>query len=296
MTTDDAAAPRTAAGDREAPRAAEGDREAPRIPRWDHLRTTEVADAAARDPVVVLPLGAIEQHGPHLPLSTDLEIAEGLLARAARHLPADLPAWTLPAIAVGASREHARFPGTLSLEPEVLAEVVESIGRGLADAGVRRLVLHSGHGGNRHVMDAAALRLRHEEGMLVVKVHYPRLGRPSDLDLPEGEWRHGLHGGAVETAMMLHLQPEAVRMEVAPDAVRDDPPLGEEMEEDFELLGPEGPAPFAWVAGDLHPSGIAGRPGLATPEMGEALVDHWSRALARVIEEAKAFPLKRLVR
>jgi len=221
MTDDDAAATGDASGGR-----------APAIPRWDHLRTAEVAEAVARDPVVVLPLGASEQHGPHLPLSTDLEIAEGLLARAALELPADLPVWTLPALAVGASREHARYPGTLSLEPEALAEVVESIGRGLADAGVRRLVLHSGHGGNRHVMDAAALRLRHEEAMLVVKVHYLRLGRPPGVDLPEAEWRHGLHGGAVETAMMLHLRPEAVRMEVPPDAARDDPLLGEEMEEE----------------------------------------------------------------
>lgn len=295
MTTDDGTAGPAAAEDREAPGPAAGER-APAIPRWDHLRTTEVADAVARDPVVVLPLGAIEQHGRHLPLSADVEIAEGLLARAVLDLPADLPVWALPALAVGASREHARFPGTLTLEPEVLAEVIEEIGRGLADAGVRRLVLHSGHGGNRHVMDAAALRLRDEEGMLVVKVHYPRLGRPPGIDLPDAEWRHGLHAGAVETAMMLHLRPEAVRMDAAPGTTDGDPLLGETMEGDFELLGPEGAAPVAWLAEDLHPTGVAGRPRLATPEMGEALVAHWGRALARVIEETKAFPLERLVR
>ncbi|HSR42704.1 MAG TPA: creatininase family protein [Longimicrobiales bacterium] len=271
--------------------------------RWHALTTTEVAEAVRADPVVVLPLAAVEQHGPHLPLSTDLDITVGLLDRALRQIPDDLPVYTLPPQAVGASREHARFPGTLTVGSEVLAGLVEGVGRGLARAGVRRLVLFTGHGGNRHVLEGAALRLRDEEAMLVTKVHHPRLGRPPGVELPEAEWRHGLHAGAVETALMLHLRPDAVRREAIPEGPsvgegrEDGPgPAGAGPDDELELVGPEGAAPFAWLAEDLHPSGVAGRPGLATAEMGARLVEHWGRALARVLRETASFPLDRLGR
>jgi creatinine amidohydrolase len=250
-----------------------------------------VEEMAARDPVVVLPLGAVEQHGPHLPLSTDGDIAVGLLEAALDHLPSDAPVWTLPLQPVGASREHARHPGTLSLEPAVLSGLLVQIGQGLARSRVRRLVLHTGHGGNRHVMDDAALRLRDHEGMLVVKVHYPRLGRPPGVDLPEAEWRDGLHGGAVETALMLHLRPESVRMEAAPEGFT--PPVGGAGDRG-RLLSPQGPASWGWLGGDLGPEGVAGRPELATPELGAVLADHYGRTLARVLREAADFPVEEL--
>ena len=174
---------------------------------WHSLTTVDAGKLKSRDPVVILPLAAIEQHGPHLPLSTDLDIGLGLMAEAFRRLPDDVPAWVLPPQAVGASREHMRFAGTLSLDPELLIEAVCQHGAALAACGVRRLVISNSHGGNRHVLDAAGLRLREEHGLLVVKVNYFELPLPEDVDLPDTEWRHGLHGGAVETAMMLHLRP-----------------------------------------------------------------------------------------
>jgi len=257
---------------------------------WQSLTTVEARQLAARDPVVVLPLAAIEQHGPHLPLSTDLDIGLGLLARAFEQLPEDFPAWVLPPQAVGSSREHARFPGTVSLAPDLLSGVIVAHGAALAACGVRRLVLCNSHGGNGQVLDAAGLRLRQELGLLVVKASYFELPRPEGLDLPASEWRHGLHGGAVETAMMLHLRPDLVRT----DQIANARSLGEELEASMRRLSPDGVVSFSWLAGDLNPTGVTGDARRADAAMGRRLVAHYGDALAEVIRDAKAFPLERL--
>jgi creatinine amidohydrolase len=260
------------------------------LPRWDHLTTAEMADFAALDPVVVLPLAAVEQHGPHLPLATDHLIGMGLLARAFRALPSDFPARILPPQAVGTSLEHGRFPGTLSLGAPEVAEILVRYGSAVAAAGVRRLVVSNSHGGNREVLHSAALRLREEHGLLVVKCTYFRFPRPGGVELPEEEWRHGFHGGAVETAMMLHLHPGLVRRELRPDASS----LGAELDGRLRRLGPEGEASFAWLAGDLHPGGTVGNARLADAATGRRLVDGYGTALAEVIRDARDFPLERL--
>jgi creatinine amidohydrolase len=260
------------------------------IHSWASLTSEEVVAFAASDPVVVLPLGAIEQHGPHLPLSTDLDIGMGILAAAFAHLPPEFPARALPPQALGASTEHARFTGTLALGDGQLVDVIVAQGAALSRAGVRRLVLSNSHGGNRAAMDRAGLLLRRQHGMLVVKATYTRLGRPEGVELPESEWRHGLHGGALETAMMLHLRPDRVRE----DRVADFPSLGLELERRLRRVMPEGQAPFSWLAGDLHPTGAVGDARLATAAMGEVLVEHYGRALAEVIQDTRAFPLERL--
>ena len=258
---------------------------------WHALTSTEATTFAARDPVVILPLAAIEQHGPHLPLSTDLDIGLGLLHEAFRQLPTDLPARILPPQTIGASREHLRFAGTLSLDPALVVELIHQHGATLASIGVRRLVLFNSHGGNLRAMDTAALQLRDDCGILVVKASYFTFSRPDDVALPEPEWRHGLHGGAVETAMMLHLRPDLVRT----DAIQHFPSLGQELDGTLRRLGPEGEASFAWLAGDLNPHGVTGNARLADAEAGQRLVAHYGRVLAEVIEETRAFPLDRLV-
>lgn len=260
------------------------------LPLWQELTGPEARRLAGRDPVIVLPMGAVEQHGPHLPLSTDLEIAGGLLEAAWRLLPADFVGAVLPAQALGASDEHLSFAGTLSLSTRTLEDVVRRTGVSLACHGIRRLVLLNAHGGNRAVVDGAALRLRRECGMLVVKASVFRLPPPRPLPLPEAEWRHGLHAGAVETAMMLHLRPDLVRQELVTEA----PSLGAELEGTLRRVGPEGDAPFAWLAGDLHPSGATGDPRLATPELGRTLVAHYARVLAEVLQDTAVFPIERL--
>jgi len=256
---------------------------------WQALTTLEAADVAGRDPVLVLPLAAIEQHGPHLPLSTDLEIGLGLLRTAFAELEPDHRCWMLPPQALGASLEHHRFSGTLALDAGLLFETIRQQGAAVAGAGVRRLVLANSHGGNTGVIKTAALRLRADHGMLVVTACYPSFGQPDEVDLPPGEWRHGLHGGAVETAMMLHLRPDLVRT----DRIARFASLGEELRTTH--VGPEGPAPFAWLADDLHPQGVTGDARLATADLGRRLVTHYGRVLAAVLRDAASFPLDRLV-
>jgi creatinine amidohydrolase len=259
--------------------------------RWEELTSGESGRFATSDAVAVLPLAAIEQHGPHLPLSTDLEIGMGILEAAARGLSAGDRVVVLPVQALGTSEEHLRYPGTLSLPPALLQRLLVAVGTNVASAGIRRLVVLNSHGGNRAVLDLAALQLRRELGMLVVKATYPRFSRPDTVDLPETEWRHGIHGGAIETAMMMHLRPDLVHLE----AMASFPSLGEELAAEGSTLSPEGGASFAWLAGDLHPAGVTGDPRLATAEMGERLVEHYGRTLATVIREAGTFPLSRLV-
>jgi len=265
---------------------------APRANRrdWATLSSVDASAVAARDPALVLPLAATEQHGPHLPPSTDVDIGRGILDAALGMLPPDVEAWTLPAVSVGASLEHERFAGTESVSTEAMIASIVERGSALARSGVRRLVLFNSHGGNRHALDAAALRLRADHDMLVVKASWFRFSRPLDVTLPEREWRHGLHGGALETAMMLHLHPGLVRRE----AIDDFPSLGERLERSLRRLGPEGEASFAWLAGDLNPAGVVGDARLATAEIGERLVRHYARVLADVILDALDFPIDEL--
>lgn len=253
---------------------------------WQALSTVEAASLASRDPVIVLPVSAIEQHGPHLPLSTDLVIGLALLAEAFRRLPRNLPVFALPPQALGASAEHRRFAGTLSLAPELLVESLVQTGASVAAAGIRRLVIANSHGGNLPAVDIAALRLREEQRLLVVKTSYFDGPRPAETGLPETEWRYGLHGGAVETAMLLHLRPDLVRL----DAVDRFSSLDESLETTRHLSA-EGSASFAWLAGDLNPQGVVGDARLGSAELGALLVKHYGRMLAEVIADARAFPL-----
>lgn len=257
------------------------------------MTTVEAQRLGETDPVVILPVAAIEQHGPHLPLSTDLVIGLGLLEQAFQHLPNDFPAWVLPPQAVGTSAEHVSFPGTLSVDERLLSRVISVHGTALARCGVRRFLISNSHGGNRHAIDSAGLRLRRESGLLVVKSHYFLFPRPAGVDLPDSEWRHGLHGGAVETAMMLHLHPDLVRT----SGVRDFPPLGDLLERTLHHVGTaENGASVSWLAEDLNRSGAAGNATLASAAMGERLVDGYGQVLAEIIRDTKEFPIDRLER
>ncbi|MCA1768860.1 MAG: creatininase family protein [Halomonas sp.] len=264
----------------------------PAFPRWQDMTTPELA-ALPKESVAVMVLGAIEQHGAHLPLSTDLDIGEGLLAAALTHLPTGFPLVQLPPMAVGASDEHLSFPGTLSLSPELAIATLEAYGDAVARAGFQRLVWLNSHGGNKAVMDLAALRLRRRHGLQVVKVHYTRMPLPeglSEATLPAEELRHGLHGGALETALMRHLAPEKVRMEHLASPIS----RGQVMAAEGQLLGPEGEAAFAWLAEDLHPEGVVGNAHLGTAELGERLVAHYAQRIARILHEIRAMRLERI--
>ena len=264
------------------------------IHRWADLTGPELADVAAGDPVAVWPLAAVEQHGAHLPLGTDTIIGEGLLAAACdtlreTPLPDARDLLILPTLAPAASLEHSAYPGTLSLAAEQVIATLESVGADLARAGIRRLVLFNSHGGNKAAIDMAALQLRHDHGLLVVKASYFRFAPPADT-LAASELAHGLHGGALETAMMLHLAPARVRR----DALADFPSYGAERAAAGATLGPEGDAGFAWRAEDLNPQGVTGNAASATAEQGERLVETFGQRLAQIWHETATFDLSRL--
>lgn len=257
--------------------------------RWQDLTSHEVA-ALPGDAVAVMVLGAIEQHGGHLPLSTDLDIGEGLLEAALDHLPNGFPLVILPSLTLGASDEHLHFPGTVSLPVEAAIATLKGCGGAVARAGLKRLVLFNAHGGNQAVMEIAALALRRHHDLLVVKSHYMHMPPPGQLPaggLPVEELRHGLHGGAVETAMMRYLAPDKVR----PDALEYPRSSGETLAAAGHLVGPEGEASYAWLAEDLHPGGVVGNARLGTAELGERLVAHYAKRLAHVLRDTRALTL-----
>ncbi|WP_189444895.1 creatininase family protein, partial [Salinicola rhizosphaerae] len=260
-----------------------------RVHDWQALTSHELVSLVRDDTVAVLPLAAIEQHGAHLPLSTDLDIGLGLLEATKPLLREDRHVIMLPPLALGSSLEHTAFPGTLSLMPEAAIGVIEALGEAVSRAGIRRLVLFNSHGGNKAVIDLAALKLRASLGMLVVKANYFRFAAPPHAIAAE-EQRHGLHGGELETSMMLYLAPEKVRTEHLIDAVSE----GRRREQAGSTLGPEGDAGYAWMAQDLHPSGVTGNALQADAATGRQLVDHFAARLAAVIDEAGGFDLATL--
>lgn len=250
---------------------------------WQDLCTTDFARVDPQRTVALLPVSATEQHGPHLPLATDAVINEGLVREAMRRLPADASVLVLPALTVGDSLEHTAFAGTLSADLHALHGLWLSIGRGVAGAGVRKLVIFNSHGGQRALVDQVALRLRVECAMLVVRAHSFALGMPAGL-FDANELAHGIHGGAVETSLMLHLRPELVRR----DALADFASAGAAMARRGGWLGAEKPIGIGWMTQDLNPHGACGNAALASADKGAALLRHGGQSLADLLAEVAA--------
>ncbi|TBW51554.1 creatininase family protein [Marinobacter halodurans] len=255
---------------------------------WQALTTVELKDHISDSAIAVLPVAAIEQHGPHLPLATDRIIGEGILQAAVERFD-DARLLVLPTLPIGLSLEHSGFPGTLSLRPDTAIDVLVDIGQSIASAGIHRLVIFNSHGGNRQIIDLAALQLRQRFRMLVVKANYFRYQIPQELVDAE-ELSRGLHGGELETAMMLHLAPDQVRQ----DLIEHFQSLEETVMADNRHLKPEGEAAFAWMGQDLNPAGVVGRASRATAGQGAQLVAHFAGALAETFRETARFNLRLL--
>src|SRR5687768_5322700 len=178
---------------------------------WAEYRTSEFDGVDADRAVAVLPLAAVEQHGPHLPVGTDAIIAEGMLRTVANLLPDEIDIRILPLQAVGKSNEHLYAPGTLTLPATVAIEAWTELGLSVHRAGFRKLVIVNSHGGNEEIMGIVARELRVRAGMLAVKTSWSRFGAPTGL-FSEIEQRHGIHGGDIETSLMLHFRPDLVEM------------------------------------------------------------------------------------
>jgi creatinine amidohydrolase len=253
---------------------------------WQDMRTTDFATVDAARTIALLPVAAVEQHGPHLPLSTDAAINEGVVRLMMQRLPADSSVLVLPALMVGDSLEHTAFKGTLSVELQALLGLWLSIGHSVARAGVRKLVIFNSHGGQRAHVDQVALRLRVDCGMLVVRAHSFALGTPAGL-FHADELLHGLHGGAVETSLMLHLRPDLVRQ----DALADFPSTGRTLAARGGVLGLEEAAGLGWMMQDVNPDGACGDASAATAAKGKRLLDHWADRLVTLLGEVARHPL-----
>ncbi len=253
------------------------------VHRWQDLSWPELAGLDVAGAVAVLPLGAVEQHGPHLPLSVDGAINAAVLERTLEVVDDTVTVLALPQQPVGLSPEHGDFPGTLSLTPETMLAMLREIGASIAAAGVRRLVLLNSHGGQPAILDLAAQSLRDRHGMLAVPVNAFRLWRRAE-HLPADKAAYDVHAGAIETSILLHLAPEAVRQ----DELRDFTSAAAALRDGLEAAAPGAGARAAWRAGDLNPTGAAGDATLARAEIGARLVDEAGTALARIIVKLAA--------
>jgi creatinine amidohydrolase len=248
---------------------------------WTDMTAPQVA-ALPADTVAVLPLGAIEQHGPHLPVSTDFVAACAAAEAAVSTVDDEVPAVLLPGIAYTKSDEHHVFPGTIWLSWDTLMRTLVDIGRSLQTSGITRLLFVNGHGGNSALGQVACREIRRRFGLRTFFAHLTvpvdQGGRSSAPD----EFGMGIHGGHGETSLMLHLRPDLVHMDLAvrrvPEGLRD-----------YEHIGFGKPVSFGWLSDDFGPDGHVGDPTGATAEHGKAMFEASVQRLAEVIAEAHRF-------
>ena len=257
---------------------------------WSENSWQDFGSADMARVIAVLPVAAIEQHGPHLPLGADAMIMEGYLKRVMGLLPDNLPAVFLPVQAIGQSREHIAFPGTLTLTTETALAAWMEIADSVVRAGIRKLVIINAHGGNSSVIDLLSRELRIRHGILAVVSSWSRFGYPEGL-FSEAEIAHGIHGGEIETSLMLAFRPDLVAMDKAGDF----PSATLDMASEFRQLSATRPAGFGWMSQDLNASGAIGNAGLATREKGDAAAEHGAAAFIALLRDMERFGLERLV-
>lgn len=256
---------------------------------WQDMTTVDFSSADTASWIAVLPVAAIEQHGPHLPISTDRVIGEGLLKAAFDGMPADIPVTCLPIQAVGKSNEHISSPGTLTYDWHTIIQSWIEIGESVHRAGLRKLIIINSHGGNAALIDIVAQELRVRFDMLVVATSWMRFGVPDDL-FTHHELSYGIHGGDVETSLMLHFDADLVAMEKAQDFHSTQLDFMDE----FKVLRAHGPVSFGWKAQDLNPHGVTGNASLATAEKGKTLATFQAKAFVDLCHDVHGFDLARL--
>jgi creatinine amidohydrolase len=264
---------------------------------WADLSTRDftlaLQSGLAERTVAVLPVAATEQHGPHLPLSVDQDLVDGVIAASLQHLPQDLPVLFLPTQAVGRSAEHERFPGTLSLSAETTMRVWMELGASVARAGVKKLLLFNAHGGQVSLLDIVArdLRCRHELIVYGSNWFTLPLGDAVDSLFSAQEQRFGIHAGDQETSMMLALRPQWVDMAQA----RDFQSSAQIRAAQYPILGNGRSAKLGWQMQDYNAAGAAGNAANATAAKGRAVLDAAGRQLALLLQELARLPLSTLV-
>ena len=259
---------------------------------WADLTTRDFAQLDAARTVAVLPVGATEQHGPHLPLAVDQVLVDGVIAAALPQLPADLPVLFLPTQQVGYSPEHSRFAGTLTLSSATVIAAWTELGECVARAGLKKLLLLNSHGGQVSLMDIVARELRTRVDLMVYSCSWWNLPLGDAVDglFPAEEHRFGVHAGEIETSMMLALRPQSVEMAQA----RHFKSSSQDRAAKYPILGNGRSAKLGWQMQDYNAQGAAGNAAAATGDKGRKVVEAAGRQLALLLQEFSALPLSTL--
>ena len=254
---------------------------------FPYLTWTDIEAMPDKENVVVIqPVGAIEQHGPHLPLAVDAVIALAVLGKALERLPGDIPAYGLPCLTYGKSNEHWHFPGTITLTAQTLIATLMEVGESLYRAGFRKWVLLNAHGGQPQIMEIVARDLHQlHADFAVFPLFVWRVPNIAAELLTPTELELGIHAGDAETSLLLSILPEQVKLE------RATPSYPQQLPGEDSLLSMEGNLPFAWMTRDLSSNGVLGDPTTATREKGDRILDSLVSSWVRVIEDIYKFRL-----
>lgn len=248
---------------------------------WAEHRTDELTGLDPDRVIAVLPTAAIEQHGPHLPVGTDTMIMDGMLTALAKTMPDDLDVRILPIQSIGKSNEHIHAGGTLTLEAETALNAWREIGMSVARTGIRKIALINSHGGNLDLISILSRELRVRAGMQAVKCQWMSFGTPEGL-YSDAERAYGIHGGDIETSLMLHFRPDTVDMTAAKDF---------RSSAETAPISPIGPVSLGWVASDLNPEGTVGNASAATADKGARTCAHQVAGMIELLTKLRDLPL-----
>jgi creatinine amidohydrolase len=243
---------------------------------WSRLKARELVDLAGRDAIVLVPIGATEQHGPHLPVQVDARLAGEVCLRAARIVARREPIVTLPPIWFGMSEHHMRLGGTITLDFETMYAVIRCVVRSLREHGFRRIFILNGHGGNTTALENIVGELTIKHQIPLACGTYWDIARDAIAKLLEKQTRL-LHACEAETSMMLALTPELI-----------------DRDELSQMHGPyvpglsgiagANPAAYRWrYLSTRSPNGVIGDASAATPEKGEKLLAAIAESLAEAL-------------
>ncbi|HEY9705486.1 MAG TPA: creatininase family protein [Allocoleopsis sp.] len=252
-----------------------------------YLTWKEIAEMPNKENVVIIqPIGAIEQHGHHLPIIVDSAIGMAVLGKALTELDPEIPAYSLPNLYYGKSNEHWHFPGTITLSSETLISLLTEVGESIYRAGFRKLVFMNSHGGQPQIMDIVARDLHIKHGdFWVFPLFTWRVPHLTKDVLSPLEIKSGLHAGDAETSLLLSILPQFVNMS---EAITEYPPDLPEK----SLISVEGKIPFAWATKDISKSGVIGDPSSATKEKGDHILESLAKGWIQVITDIYHFSLK----
>jgi creatinine amidohydrolase len=270
---------------------------------WSDLTTRQFAQLAASKDiaqvVAVLPVAATEQHGPHLPVSVDAALVDGVVNASLSHLahlPADLPVLFLPTQQIGKSNEHIRFPGTLTLSAQTVINLWMDIGASVARSGIKKLVLLNSHGGQASIMDIVARDLRTEHDLIVYSANWYNLPLGDAVMglFPAEEHRFGIHAGDIETSMMLALEEKSGIKGIDMTQAQNFHSTSQDRAAKYPVLGNGTSAKLGWQMQDYNPQGAAGNAAAATAAKGHALLNAVGLQLANLLKEVSDLPLSTL--